>query len=195
MKPLFLRSEGFRGPGEAGDSHGTEGPLTVSRRARSVSPITEAFIEAGIAAGHPAFVDFNGETPEGFGHYHFTIRGGRHETAAHAFLSSARDRTNSTVGTTAEVRRLVIRDDRATGVVLAANGREETIGTEGEVILSTGAIGSPTCCSDPALVLQTRLSGLGLRPSPTCRKWGTTCMTTFWFVFRTRSKKMPRFTD
>lgn len=162
VRPLFLRSERFRGPGEPGTDHGTDGQLTVSRRHRPVSPLVEAFVEAGIAAGHPACPDFNSEAPEGFGYYHFTIRHGRRESAARAFLDNARGRGNLTVRTGAEIRRLVIRDGRAAGVALAAGGSEEVIETEGEVILCAGAIGSPVLLQRSGIGAERKLGALGI---------------------------------
>ena len=162
VKPLFLRSEGFRGPGDAGGDHGLDGPLAVSRRATPVSPLAEAYVEAGIAAGHPACTDFNGPAPEGFGFYHFTIRNGRRESAAHAFLG--RERDNLTLRTGGEVSRLQIRDGRAVGVVLAVNGREEVVETEGEVILSAGAIGSPLLLQRSGIGAADTLEALGIAP-------------------------------
>ena len=162
VKPLFLRSEGFRGPGPAGGDHGLDGPLSVSRRERPVSPLAEAYVEAGIAAGHPACADFNGPAPEGFGYYHFTIRDGRRESAARAFLDSAR--RNLTIRTGSEVRRLEIRDGRAVGVVLAMNGREEVVETEGELILSAGAIGSPLLLQRSGIGTAEALEALEIPP-------------------------------
>ena len=164
VKPLFLRSEGFRGPGQAGDDHGLDGPLSVSRRETPVSPLAEAYVEAGIAAGHPACADFNSETPEGFGYYHFTIRNGRRESTARAFLDSAEGRGNLTVRTGAEGSRLVVRDGRVAGVVLAADGLEETVETEGEVILSAGAIGSPLLLQRSGVGPAEALGALGIEP-------------------------------
>jgi choline dehydrogenase len=152
VKPAFLRSEDFRGPGGVPSEHGTGGPLAVSRRARPVSPLAEAFVEAGLAAGHPPCPDFNAEAPEGFGYYHFTIRNGRRESARTAFLDAAEARPNLTVLTGAEVLRLAFSGDRATGIVVSRHGRDATIATDGEVVLAAGAIGSP------ALLLR---SGIG----------------------------------
>lgn len=143
LRPLFLRSEGFQGPGGSTEDHGTDGPLTVSRRPKPVSPLADAFIEAGQAAGHPVCPDFNAQKPEGFGYYHFTIRNGRRVTAAHAFLAEARRRNNLSIRTRCEVRRLEILNGRAVGVVLTEGAREEIVETDGEIILSAGAIGSP----------------------------------------------------
>ncbi len=164
LKPLFLRSEGFRGPGGAAADHGTDGPLTVSRRPSPVSPLSDAFVEAGIAAGHPACSDFNAERPEGFGYYHFTIRNGRRESAARAFLSDARRRPNLTIWTGGEVNRLVIRNGRAAGVVLAKGGREQAVETDGEVILCAGAIGSPTLLQRSGIGAPDELAPLGIDP-------------------------------
>ena len=144
VRPAFVRSEEFRGPGGVAGVHGTNGPLAVSRRAKPVSPLAEAFIEAGIAAGYPACEDFNTETPEGFGYYHFNIRDGRRESAANAFLRDALRRPNLTVMTGAEVVKVAFAGARATGIVVARGRRETVIRSEREVILAGGAIGSPT---------------------------------------------------
>lgn len=162
VKPLFLRSEGFQGPGDPGEDHGFEGPLAVSRRATPVSPLAEAYVEAGIAAGHPACPDFNAETPEGFGFYHFTIRNGRRESAARAFLDQSHARGNLTVRTGVEVRRLEIRDGRACGVVLDVGGREDVVETDGDVILSAGAIGSPLLLQRSGIGAAEALQALGI---------------------------------
>ncbi len=164
VKPLFLRSEDFGGPGEPGADHGLGGPLRVSRRTRPVSPLAEAYVASGIAAGHPACPDFNAEAPEGFGYYHFTIRNGRRETAARAFLNGVRDRGNLTVRTGMEVRRLSIRDGRAVGVVLARKGRETAIETDGEVVLAAGAVGSPVLLQRSGVGEAERLAALGIEP-------------------------------
>lgn len=143
VRPLFLRTEDFRGPGGLPEEHGTGGPLRVSRRPRPVSPLAEAYVEAGIAAGYPACTDFNGPAPEGFGWYHLANRDGRRESTASAFLRPARTRPNLTVLTGAEVLRVVVEHGAARGVEIAHRGRTRVLRAEAEVILSAGVIGSP----------------------------------------------------
>jgi len=172
VKPLFLRSERFQGPGAAGEDHGTDGSLTVSRRARPVSPLAASFVEAGISAGHPACADFNSGTPEGFGYFHFTIRDGRRESTARAFLAGVRDRDNLTVRTGVEVRRLMIEQGRAVGVVLTSGKGEETVEAEGEVILSAGAIGSPVLLQRSGIGPAEVLEPLGIQPVADLREVG-----------------------
>ncbi len=151
VQDWFLKSENFAGPGPD-DEHGKGGPLAVSRRASPVSPLAEAFVEAGIAAGHPRAADFNAPDAEGFGFYHFTIRNGRRESAATAFLDAARKRPNLHIRSGLEVVRILIANGRARGVEIKIGNRLEEVTTEGDVILACGAVGSP------ALLLR---SGIG----------------------------------
>ena len=143
VRPFFLRSEGFLGPGGDPAQHGTGGPMSVSRNARPVSPLAEAFVAAGQEAGYPFAADFNAEDPDGFGYYHFTNRGGYRVTTATAFIDPNRSRDNLAVLTGWEVARVLVRHGRARGVVLVSGRQTRTVETAGEVILSAGAIGSP----------------------------------------------------
>ena len=164
LKPLFLRSEGFRGPGGEVAQHGLDGPLTLSRRTRPVSPLAEVFIAAGLAAGHPACPDFNAEAPEGFGWYHFARRSGRRLTAAQAYLAGAAARRNLTLRTGREADRLLFRDGRAAGLELRHGRGQEVVETEGEIILAAGAIGSPLLLQRSGIGPAAELAALDIRP-------------------------------
>ena len=164
LKPLFLRSEGFRGPGGEVAQHGLDGPLTLSRRTRPVSPLAEVFIAAGLAAGHPACPDFNAEAPEGFGWYHFARRSGRRLTAAQAYLAGAARRRNLTLRTGREADRLLFRDGRAVGLELRHGRGREVVETEGEIILAAGAIGSPLLLQRSGIGPAAELAALDIRP-------------------------------
>lgn len=161
VRPYFLRSEDFRGPGPR-EGHASGGPLAISRRQRPVSPLADAFVAAGVAAGHPRSPDFNGPAPEGFGFYHFTIRNGRRESAATAFLKAARRRPNLTIRTGAEVRRVLVEGGRAKGLELAVGGRAERVTAESEVILAAGAIGSPALLMRSGIGPAEALGALGI---------------------------------
>jgi choline dehydrogenase-like flavoprotein len=82
--PFFKLSEdNERG---ADDYHGVGGPLTVSDP-RSVHPLLDAWIEAGVEAGHRHNSDFNGAEQDGVGRYQVTQRDGRRCSSAVAFLN------------------------------------------------------------------------------------------------------------
>lgn len=119
--------------------HGKGGPLGVSQPIAPL-PICEAYFEAAGALGIPRNLDINGETQDGVCYYQLTQRNARRSSAAMAYVAPNEGRANLTVKTGAQVRRITVTGGRATGVELM-DGTRITATTE--VILSSGAIGSP----------------------------------------------------
>ncbi len=140
LLPYFLRSE----DNERGESefHASGGPLRVSD-GRSKNPMSTAFVEAALQAGHKRNDDFNGAEQDGFGEFQVTQRDGRRESTATAFLHPASARPNLVVETNLQVHRVLFDNGRATGVVGERFGEEVTVRAEREVILSAGAYNSP----------------------------------------------------
>jgi choline dehydrogenase-like flavoprotein len=139
--PYFKRAEDNDRFADAHHGHG--GPIGVSVPVNPL-PISEAFIRAGQQVGIPYNPDFNGARQEGIGHYQVTVRAGRRSSASVAYLRPARDRKNLTLRTGAMVLRIVVEKGRAVGVeVGGANGSRETITCAREVLVTSGAIGSP----------------------------------------------------
>lgn len=139
--PLFKRSENQeRG---ADEFHGDQGPLSVSNM-RLQRPICDAWVAAAQEAGYPFNPDYNGATQEGVGYFQLTTRNGRRCSSAVAFLNPVRKRENLTILTRAAASRIVFEGKRATGVAYRdASGEEHVVKAKAEVILSSGAIGSP----------------------------------------------------
>jgi len=140
LLPYFRRSEG----NERGEDqfHGNLGPLTVSD-GRSRYSLMDAFVEAGVEAGHPRSPDFNGEKQDGVGFFQLTQRNGMRCSAAVAYLHPALGRLNLKVVTDALVTRLLFDGRRASGVEILRHGELQEIAAETEVILSAGAYNSP----------------------------------------------------
>jgi len=115
VRPWFLKSEDFMGS-PLSEDHKIGGELAVSKRVIPVSPLANAFVESGIAAGHKRVDDFNSPDPEGFGYYHFNIRNGRRESSYTAFLKAVENRKNLTIETGLEVTRVILSGDKAVGV-------------------------------------------------------------------------------
>jgi choline dehydrogenase len=122
--------------------HGTGGPLWV-QDIKDLSPLTEAFFQAGDQLQYRRNDDFNGPRQEGFGPYQVTQRGNKRCSAADAFLRPALERHNCTVTTKALVQRVIIEKGRATGVEVNIDGELKILTARKEVILSGGAINSP----------------------------------------------------
>jgi choline dehydrogenase len=139
--------------------HGKGGPLGVSEP-RAPLPICEAFFEAAAELGIPRNMDINGEKQDGVCHYQLTQRHARRSSAAMAYLAPHRDRKNLTVCLGAQVRRLVIEAGRAVGVEMI-DGTRLTAGTE--VILASGAIGSPRLLQLSGIGPADHLSALGIK--------------------------------
>ena len=140
VKRYFLRSEG--NTILSGELHGTDGPLGVSNLP-DPQPMTRAFVQSCQEYGMPYNPDFNGAVQAGAGVYQTTTRNGRRCSAAVGYLRPVLSRPNLTVETGCLVRRVVIENGRATGVEYAQAGKERSVRAAQEVVVTSGAIGSP----------------------------------------------------
>lgn len=122
--------------------HGVGGPLNVADL-RSPNPASQAFVEAGVAAGYRHNPDFNGAEQEGVGLYQVTQKNGRRWSSASAYLTPAKSRPNLTVLTSARVTRLLLEGSRCTGVTFRHRRSEKTLTARREVLLCAGALQSP----------------------------------------------------
>ena len=154
--PYFRKSE--HNDSFENDFHSKGGPLGVSQP-RAPLPICEAYFEAAAQIGIPRNRDFTGATQDGVGYYQLTQRNYRRSSTSTAFLSPARGRKNLTIKTGAQVLRLVVDKGRAVGVDLAGIGR---ISAGIEVILSSGAIGSPRLLQLSGIGPADHLTSLGI---------------------------------
>ncbi|MGH8149246.1 MAG: GMC family oxidoreductase [Steroidobacteraceae bacterium] len=139
--PYFIRSESNANyPGSS--YHGTAGPMRVTHAARP-NPLNRAFFDAMASLGYPRCDDFNGPQPEGYGPRQATIRNGRRESTATAYLRPALRRGNLQLLTHALVHRVVIESGRAAGVEVGRAGTIEHIGARAEVVIAGGSVLSP----------------------------------------------------
>jgi len=121
--------------------HGADGPLAV-QDLRSRNVLTQAFVDAAQACGHPLNADFNGATQQGVGFYQVTQKNSARCSTAAGYLRPARERANLQVLTRALTQRVLVVDGRAVGVDYRHHGRL-TRAEAREVILCGGAINSP----------------------------------------------------
>ena len=158
--PYFKRAEDNQR--FADDYHSYGGPLGVSMPV-SALPICDAYIRAGQELGIPYNHDFNGKQQAGVGFYQLTQRNRRRSSAAMGYLDPIKDRTNLTVRTGRRVERIVLHNRRAVGVeVIGLKGRE-TIHAEREVIVSSGAIGSPKLLLQSGIGPADHLKSVGVK--------------------------------
>ncbi len=140
--PCFRRAEGNERGADA--LHGSDGPLAVSDLLDR-NPLAVAFHQAAIELGFPDNADFNGAVQEGAGWYQVTVRNGLRCSAATAYLKPAMAAGRLAIITGAQATRVVLDGARrATGVEYRGpDGAARTIRARREVIVASGAIGSP----------------------------------------------------
>jgi choline dehydrogenase len=154
--PYFLKHEDYHGRdgGVEDPMHGHGGEWRVER-ARISWEILDAWRAAAAEAGIPSTDDFNRGDNFGCGYFEVNQRRGVRWNASKAFLRPVQKRPNLTVWTDAQVRRVRFDGRRAIGVDVVRGGGaaqgdtegrdlgvEQFVACRGEVILSSGAVGS-----------------------------------------------------
>ncbi|PMS16679.1 alanine-phosphoribitol ligase [Trinickia dabaoshanensis] len=161
--PYFKRSEDNERFANAFHAYG--GPLGVSNPI-SPLPICEAFFRAGQDMGIPFNGDFNGAAQEGLGYYQLTQRNARRSSASSGFLDPVLGRPNLSVWLRTQTLRVVMEGHRAIGVELATCGERvpKIVRARREVIVSSGAIGSPKLLLHSGIGPAAHLEAVGVRP-------------------------------
>lgn len=138
--PFFKKLEDFdRG---ADRYRGAGGPVRITSCAAD-GPVFDTFLEAGQQAGLPLNPDYNGESQEGVNRYQATIDRGMRGSSSHAYLRTARKRSNLKMMLRAPVERVLFDGKRATGVEIATPSGKGRFRADKEVILAGGAYESP----------------------------------------------------
>jgi choline dehydrogenase-like flavoprotein len=159
--PYFIKAEDHvAGPSAA---HGSGGELRVEKQ-RLRWDLLEAFRAAASEYGVPETQDFNTGDNEGSSFFEVTQRRGRRWSAADAFLRPVAKRANLRIETGAIVDHVVIEQRRATGVAFLSRGRRFVAKARGEVLLASGAIGSPVLLQRSGIGDAEKLRAIGVEP-------------------------------
>src|SRR4029450_4304469 len=138
--PYFKKSENFERGGD--DSRGTGGPLNVADMC-DTHELCDAFIDAAAAHGYPKNKDYNTGDQEGFGYYQVTMKNGKRQSTARAFLDPIRHRPHLKIETDALVGNIILEGKRAVGVAYSVLGQKREARVNREVIVSCGSVQSP----------------------------------------------------
>lgn len=140
--PYFTRSETNQTHVDS-PYHGHDGPINV-RHIKRPNPLNQDFLAAFAGLGeYPACEDLNGARPEGYGLRQGTIRNGRRDSSANAFLRPALSRSNLTLLTDSPVTRILLEHGRAIGVEARSRNELQKLLATREVLLTAGAVQSP----------------------------------------------------
>ena len=139
--PVFKLSEDNQRLGND-PLHGSGGPVHVSDAAY-VDPGERLWLQAVEAAGYPRNDDFNGATQHGVGLFQFFIKNGERWGTGKSYLAPALERPNLTMKTGVRITRILIENGRAVGVEFLDKAQRQTAYADAEVVVCSGAIGSP----------------------------------------------------
>ena len=155
--PYFRKAENQeRG---ANDYHGDKGPLFISDL-KDPNPLCDVFISAAEEIGIPRNPDFNGAQQLGAGLLQLTVRNGLRCSTAAAYLRGLKN-VDIVRNTTAE--KILFDGSRACGAVVRSGGATRTILAQ-QIIVSAGAIGSPTLLMRSGIGDGDHLRVLGIAP-------------------------------
>lgn len=161
LLPYFKRLESHEDG--ASESRGGSGPIRV-RRMRTRHPLFDAFVAAAQQAGLPSNPDFNSGQLDGVGHYEVNIAEGERWGTARGYLEPVRDRKNLQILTKALIHRVTLDGNRAAGVEVQVNGASTRIAARREVILASGAIGSPAVLLHSGIGPASEIASAGITP-------------------------------
>lgn len=138
----YGKFEDYRDPG-AHPGRGQGGELQVTASTYT-SPVFDALAAGFETQGMPWLDDITTPGRQGVGRSQYTVdRKGVRESSYKAFVMPILGRKNLTIAKYTAVKRVVIEQGRATGVVTEAHGQERVIKVTSEVILAAGVYGSP----------------------------------------------------
>ena len=143
LLPFFRRLETVHEPLE-GPDRGRDGPVSVEQ-IRTIDCLTDAFVASAIANGMTEISDINA-VPRGtdaVGRGQTNQKRGRRSSTARSYLGNLSSRSNLIVRGGAEVSKVRVENGIAIGVEYRCEGKEHFSAARAEVIISSGAFGSP----------------------------------------------------
>jgi choline dehydrogenase len=159
--PYFLKSEDHFGGNS--DMHRAGGGMRVEEQRLSWK-ILDRFADACEQTGIARVDDFNRGNNEGVGYFEVNQKSGWRWNMARGFLKPVRDRPNLTVVTRAQATRVILDENRATGIEYDRDGTVMQASVRAEIVLAAGAIGSPQLLMLSGIGAPDFLLPLGLEP-------------------------------
>jgi choline dehydrogenase len=162
LLPFFKGLE-TASPSLTGPDRGSEGPVAV-KPIDTLDELNEAFIAAAVANGLDEVADINAVTRSAnpVGHGQTNQKRGRRASTARAYLSRL-SRRNLVIRGNAEVQRIAIKNGRAVGVNYRWRGKVRYAAADAEVIVSSGAFGSPKLLMLSGIGSEEELDAHGVR--------------------------------
>ena len=157
--PYFQRMEASHGGNS--EFRGKSGPLNITHGKRD-NPLHNAFVKATEQAGYTYTEDYNGFRQEGFGPADMNVWKGSRFSTAKAYLKPALAKKNVHLITKVLVDKIIFSEDKAKGVEVFHQGQKKIFNANIGVVLSAGAINSPTILQRSGIGEGNDLNNLGI---------------------------------
>ena len=157
--PLFKRAENNEQFKD--DFHGQGGPLNVTYP-RHESDVSKLFLDAVATQGIALNPDYNGAEQEGAFTYQVTHKNGERCSAAKAYLTPNLSRPNLRVLTHAIAAKVLFEGRRACGISYHQGSQLKEVHARREIILASGAFGSPQLLQLSGIGAAEELNKLGI---------------------------------
>ena len=157
--PYFIKAENQeRGENEF---HGIDGPLSVSDQ-RIHLPLLDEFQNAAEEFGIPKTKDFNTGNNHGCGYFQVTEKDGFRCSTSVGYLNPIKNRKNLKIITHAHVKKIIFENKIAKKVEFWQGDELKKVEANKEIILSSGAIGSPQILQVSGIGNMEKLKNLGI---------------------------------
>ena len=157
--PYFIKAENQeRGKSEF---HGVGGPLSVSDQ-RIQLPLLNEFQNAAEEFGIPKTKDFNTGDNHGCGYFQVTEKDGFRCSTSVGYLNPIKHRKNLKIITKAHVKKINFENKTAKEVEYWQDNELKKVQANKEIILSSGAIGSPQILQVSGIGNPNKLKNLGI---------------------------------
>jgi len=138
--------------------------ICVSNVKNQHEEVLENFFSAAKDLGVSYTDDMNGNSNEGVGHYPITTKNGFRWTSADAFLKPAIKEKKVKIIKNAYVSKLMLNDNRVTGLEFIKNGLKKSITARFGVVLTAGAINTPQLLMLSGIGPSKHLIDKGIKP-------------------------------
>ena len=157
--PYFIKAENQ----ERGESefHGAGGPLSVSDQ-RIHLPLLDEFQNAAEEFGIPKTKDFNTGDNHGCGYFQVTQKNGFRCSTSVGYLNPIKNRKNLKIMTNAHIKKIIFENKTAQEVEFWHGDELKKAHANREIILSSGAIGSPQILQVSGIGDPNKLKKLGI---------------------------------
>ena len=142
---------------------GKDGPIHVSR-ANQKNILHKAFTDSAIEAGFDTTKDYNGYKQEGIGSAEMTVFKGKRFSTANGYLEKIDKKHNIKIMTSCMANRLLFLNNKCTGIEFIKGDQTFQAECSSGVILTAGAIGSPTILQRSGIGPVNLLNKLGIKP-------------------------------